>query len=429
MLALALAVRFTSPRGSAPGAQTGPDVGALPAGGVRVTRAGEQASQRLAPSGVPALEALWLWSEGPMSVPVQAQAVASAWDELRAGLRAAKPTAEAFSHAAVTIAPVEGKGPVIELTQPFAGRVLARAAGSVWSVSPGAVSVWLAPQWISPTLDRGGSPLMVVPSTAFDRARLESPARTIAIVQERGLWTLREPIEARADESYCLEMLRRIASIPAERSVRGGEMGEGSAALRLVVGSALPDGTRLEQTLEVMSAADRQGQEYFAQFRAERIGADGARTEAWSPRGVTIARSRIERLSAEASDYLPATPVRALPGDVRSVRWGEAVLVRAGTGWQTAERGAAAIDRGEALEQLLELATRLPAGAKAVNAETPAGAATITLREASGSELAALRVWTSGNDEAPTITIGLGPAQWTWPAERAKALRRALEAR
>lgn len=419
MLALAVAVKLTAPRlGSGPSG--GPDLGPIPAAGLTV------GARTLAPSGIAGLETVWLWSEGGTRVPVAVTEAVRAWDELRAGLVAGAPSAEAFVPA-VTIGAAGAKagqsGPIVELSEPFAGRVLARAAGKVWSISPGAAGAWL-----STAFGSENSPLMVVPATAFDRARLESPAKTIGLAQARGQWMLDAPVATRADDGYCVEMLRRIASIPAEREVRGDSASPsgGAPALRLVLSSALPDGSRLEQSIEITTAADRQGQEYFATARAERVSPEGTRAEAWSPRMVTIARARIERLSAEPADYLPATPVRALAGDVRSVRWDEAEFSRAGENWQSGG-SAAAIDRAEALKEIVELATRVAAGAKAVGTDVPASAVSMVLRDAAGATMGELRVWASGSDETPTVSIAAGPARWIWPAERARALRKQLE--
>ncbi|MDX2018438.1 MAG: hypothetical protein SFY95_12475 [Planctomycetota bacterium] len=420
MLALAVAVKLTAPR-SGSELSAGPDLGPIPAAGLTV------GARTLAPSGIAGLDTIWLWSEGGTRVPVAVTEAVRAWDQLRAGLIAGAPSAEAFVPA-VTIGAVGAKagqgGPIVELSEPFAGRVLARAAGKVWSISPGAAGAWL-----STAFGSENSPLMVVPATAFDRARLESPAKTIGLAQTQGQWMLEAPVATRADDGYCVEMLRRIASIPAEREVRGSEAGapaSGAPALMLVLGSALPDGSRLEQSIEITTAADRQGQEYFAVARAERVSAEGTRAEAWSPRTVTIARARIERLSAEPADYLPATPVRALAGDVRSVRWGETEFVRAGENW-SADGKAAAIDRAEALKEIVELATRVAAGAKAVGTDVPASAVSMMLRDATGATMGELRVWASGSDETPTVSIAAGPARWIWPAERARVLRKQLE--
>jgi hypothetical protein len=434
MLGLAVLVKLTAPRTGPAADVSGPDIGPLPASGV-ILRSGAAPERSLAPSNLPGLDAVWTWAEGDQRRPVPAAEVARAWDDLRAGILAGRASADAFTPA-ITLAPA-GAGVAsggAELAEAFAGRVLARASGKVWSISPGSAGAWLNSSGGGPGWGDASSvvPLMVVPSTVFDRARLESPARSIGLALVEGQWTLDTPISARADEAYCVEMLRRIASIPAEREVRGGEIPAGATdkpALRLVLGSALPDGSRLEQSLEITAAADRQGQEYFAMLRAERVASDGSRGAAWSPRAVTIARARIERLSAEPADYLPGVPVRALAGDVRSVRWGEAEFSRAGSNWNGAEGVAAPIDRAEALTQLVELATRVAAGTKAVGGDVPTEAQPITLRDATGATIGEFRVWTGGGDEAPTVTIASGPARWTWPADRARTLARALGAR
>lgn len=164
------------------------------------------------------------------------------------------------------------------LGQPVGGRLLAVAQDGAGKRRAGFIDAAIRDMLLSPG-PRGWRTKTALPGVGVEvsRVRLVTPASDLLLGQVAGVWTLREPVGARADDGAVQNILATLTSLTIERFIDDGSVDAGSAgleapALRVFTETdarAIDDDGEVtvrthERRLDVGGAADLEGKLLFA---------------------------------------------------------------------------------------------------------------------------------------------------------------------